>query len=150
MGRLNKLMWTTATTYYIHSQFLTIGVISGPSMAPTFNPENSIKNDLVLILRNPATLNRKDIAFIKHPNNPSTLLVKRIKGLQGDIITPRRLTRHASISQENITVPEGFAWVEGDEPYVGVDSNQLGSVPLGLVVGKVVCILYPFNRFTIF
>lgn len=127
-------------------------------MSPTLNPESSLlEEDIVLIQRNPF-IKRQDIVILKHPNNSSQLLCKRVKGLHGDRITPRTKTRWLGLYDRDdsdgivgnvdgdVIVGEGEGWMEGDEPYVGMDSNQLGSLPLGLITAKVIAIVYPIHR----
>lgn len=54
-------------------------------------------------------------------------------GLQGDIIN-------------NNIIDKGHCYVQGDESFHSIDSRNYGQFSLGLVVGKPVFILYPFNR----
>lgn len=43
-------------------------------------------------------------------------------------------------------VPRNHLWVEGDNEFHSIDSNTFGPVSLGLVVGKVVLLLWPISR----
>jgi hypothetical protein len=97
------------------------------------------------------------------------MAVKRIIGLAGDAVVPRlgsafdalppppatapppaglprpRLAPAAAHPQ---TVPPGHVWVEGDNPalHMCLDSNPYGPVPVGLLVGRVRAVVWPFRR----
>lgn len=51
--------------------------------------------------------------------------------------------------QQYIVVPQGHCWIEGDNFESSYDSNAFGCIPLGLIVGKVKFILYPFDRVSV-
>ena len=42
-------------------------------------------------------------------------------------------------------VPDGCIWLEGDNSLDSVDSRSYGPVPAGLVIGRVVCRVWPFR-----
>ncbi|KAI8808223.1 peptidase S24/S26A/S26B/S26C [Cladochytrium replicatum] len=46
-----------------------------------------------------------------------------------------------------VRIPRGHCWVESDEPYVGVDSNDFGPIPMGLISARVSYVLLPLGRF---
>ncbi|KAI8918957.1 peptidase S24/S26A/S26B/S26C [Entophlyctis helioformis] len=58
---------------------------------------------------------------------------------------------HKAISNEDDaewkTVPQGHVWIEGDEPHRGIDSRVFGPVPIGLVIGRVLGVVWPPERF---
>lgn len=121
--------------------------ILGMSMTPTFNPATeTTAKDIVLVrkfmLRSPGVLQRGDIVMFRSPYNPEQLLTKRITGVQGDKIEPR--ARYAR--KGNTVVPRNHLWVEGDNEFHSIDSNTFGPVSLGLVVGKVVLLVWPPSR----
>lgn len=64
--------------------------------------------------------------------NPEKVAIKRILGLEGDVIKPRKPTPPPRPSPSNVlvTVPQGKVWVEGDEGFHSMDSNDYGPVNL--------------------
>lgn len=112
-------------------------------MKPTFNPDNSISKDRVLLwkfnIRNNLKIN--DIVFIKSPINPNQIHTKRIKGLQLNSIIPRYPE-----TRSKILIPLNHIWVEGDNIH-SIDSNTYGPLSNGMVVAKAVWIIWPLNRF---
>jgi len=75
------------------------------------------------------------------PVDSERLVVKRIIGLEGDIVR----TRHP-FPQNLVAVPKGQLWVEGDEAFHSLDSNSYGPIPIALVTAKVTHIVFPFTR----
>lgn len=122
---------------------LSIGSIQGRSMQPTLNPNsNELKKDLVLMNKwkaSPGNFKKGQVVALRSPTNPDNLSVKRIIALSGE----KAINAHA----EEITVPVGHIFVEGDEKTHSIDSRCYGPVSEGLVVAVITHILYPFNRF---
>lgn len=52
----------------------------------------------------------------------------------------------AEVKEEMIRVPEGHCWVAGDNLDWSRDSRVFGPVPLALVKGKVVALLWPWRE----
>lgn len=126
------------------------------------------------------SVQRGDIIIAKSPTNPTTNICKRVVGVPGDKITlkPRfnfnpfsnskssldeqkdlfdlnRFESNQELSQKNfiksvIIVPRGHVWLEGDNFQNSSDSRTYGPVPLGLVVSRVVCRLWPIQDFRFF
>lgn len=122
--------------------------ISGSSMAPTFNPATeTTTKDVVLVrkfnLKLPESLQRGDIIMFHSPSNPEKLMTKRVVGLQGDVIIPRS----KAYPRAQALIPRNHLWVEGDNSFHSIDSNDFGPISQGLVVGKVISVLWPFGRF---
>ena len=116
-----------------------------------------------------------DVVVIQHPDRVGTVC-KRILGLPGDVVTKpttqrgaNRLLHHpntqvllssssSSTSSSSgssgmipwLVVPDGHVWVEGDNPWNSSDSRQYGPIPASLIVGRVVCRVWPpkfnFNK----
>lgn len=84
---------------------------------------------------------RGDVVTLYSPLT-TTLVSKRIVALAGDIVSTRP-PRAGRI----YTIPEGHVWVEGDEQYHSIDSNEYGPIPINLIQSKINTILWPFNRF---
>lgn len=59
-----------------------------------------------------------------------------------------RESRHAANRDPHdcLTVPDGHVWVEADCPGLGLDSRQLGPIPLSSIRGRVVARLWPLWR----
>lgn len=117
-------------------------------MAPTFNPgTESTSKDVVLVqkynLKSPDSLERGDVIMFHSPSDPEKLMTKRVVGLQGDVIIPR----NKSYPRNQALIPRNHLWVEGDNSFHSIDSNDFGPISQGLVVGKVVSIIWPFGRF---
>ena len=76
------------------------------------------------------------------PWDPETKAVKRVIGLEGDVIRTRE-----PYPVPTVRVPPGHIWVEGDGgERDSWDSNAYGPVARALVIGKVTHILWPLHR----
>ncbi|KAL9648425.1 hypothetical protein ABK040_014045 [Willaertia magna] len=125
------------------SNYYWLGNVNGGSMKPTFNTEwghagAKITKDWILIKRvkyHKFELEKDQIVVFLSPQEPTTTAVKRIKALPGETYT----------SRDNVTtfIPKGHVWVEGDNSASSVDSNMYGPIPMALIQGKVVCVVYP-------
>ncbi|ODV79135.1 LexA/Signal peptidase [Suhomyces tanzawaensis NRRL Y-17324] len=120
--------------------------IRGSSMSPTFNPgTDSTTKDIVLVSKlkvKETSFTRGDVIMFRSPENPEKILTKRVVGLQGDRVRPK-----SPYPKAQTVVPRNHLWVEGDNAFHSIDSNNFGPVSQGLVVGKVVTILWPLSRF---
>lgn len=144
--------------------------VSGRSMIPTLYP-----NELYGAYRPLRSWQRFDIVIFPNPTQPNKLVVKRIIGLPGECVeyhddqlyinhqfieepflepikqaTPperRPLTRNLSTedAEEGSTIPEGYAFVLGDNRKHSVDSRAYHSVPMNTFL-KLGARLYPFKR----
>ncbi|KAK4037899.1 hypothetical protein OUZ56_029924 [Daphnia magna] len=119
-----------------------IAKVNGVSMQPILNPD-SATCDYVLLNRwavRDFHIQRGDIVSLVSPRNPDACLIKRIIGLEGDVIKPK------SQSQSYVEVPRGFCWIEGENHSQSMDSNFFGPIPLGLITAKATHIVWPLNR----
>lgn len=136
--------------YTFHNHVYQPCHIAGTSMSPTFNPGTTTTSEDIAIvqkynLKRPNSLRRGDIIMFRSPNNPEKLVTKRITGLQGDTVFP-----HSPPYPKNqALIPRNHLWVEGDNTAHSVDSNTFGPISQGLVVGKVVAIIWPLSRMQI-
>jgi signal peptidase I len=105
-------------------------------MSPTLNPNDDKERDVVLVLKT-NQVNINDICLLKHPMDLNLTLIKRIRGLPGD---------WAFYQNRGQTVPEGFVFVQSDEPYRTTDSREFGPIPRGLVVGKALAVIWPLSH----
>eukprot|EP00053_Salpingoeca_punica_P002959 m.40408 g.40408 ORF g.40408 m.40408 type:complete len:175 (+) comp11884_c0_seq2:180-704(+) len=116
--------------------------VEGASMQPTLNPE-STHGDVVLINKWTARhgkVRRGDVIALRAPDRHGSLIIKRVVGLENDVI----LTR--GYSETRVRVPPGHAWIEGDCRQRSHDSNDYGPVPLGLLLGRADWIVWPLSR----
>ncbi|KAJ0818371.1 putative signal peptidase I [Helianthus annuus] len=49
-------------------------------------------------------------------------------------------------SYDVVKIPEGYCWVEGDNPTDSLDYRSFGPIPLGLIRGRVTHILWSPQR----
>lgn len=124
--------------------------ISGSSMAPAFNPgTETTTKDVVLVqkfnVKKPDSLKKGDVIMFRSPTHPERLLTKRVLGIQGDMILPR----DPNYPKKTPIVPRNHLWVEGDNSFHSIDSNNFGPISQALVVGKVAAVIWPLLRFGI-
>ncbi|CCF55668.1 hypothetical protein KAFR_0A02300 [Kazachstania africana CBS 2517] len=140
MKRYTKLVLLTISWLPVAmttAELVNISKINGKSMRPTLNPSDKDTDWVILKLFRPAkNLQRNDIILFKSPFDPKILFCKRVKGLDKDLIR---------LEHENIRVPRGHIWVEGDNVH-SVDSRTFGPISKGLILGKVKCIVWPPRR----
>jgi len=139
------LYWSPLCMAFLHYGY-TIKYVSGRSMQPTLNPDSSLGKDLVLFDRVSTKIRHKydrdDVVALRSPINPRMVLVKRIIALPGD--TVKTLPPYPI---QEIVIPSGHVWVEGDESFHSEDSNWFGPVSQGLIESKLAYILLPWDRF---
>ncbi|KAI3915819.1 hypothetical protein MKX01_013275 [Papaver californicum] len=117
----------------------------GPSMLPTLN----LTGDWILSEKISIRLGKVhngDIVIVRSPENPRKFIVKRIMGMEGDTVT-YIVNPKNSEKCRTITVPKGHVWIQGDNIYSSNDSRHFGSIPYGLVQGKVFFRIWPVNGF---
>ncbi|CCM04825.1 uncharacterized protein FIBRA_07018 [Fibroporia radiculosa] len=141
---LQSLLWLPLGITFVE-YFYTLKSIRGRSMQPTLNPDSSSWRDVVLFDRFAIRILRKyergDIVALQSPTD-SKLVVKRIVALQGDMV--KTLPPYPDVE---IRVPQGHAWVEGDEAFHSEDSNTFGPVPLALIESKLSFVVWPLARY---
>lgn len=114
----------------------------GVSMQPALNPEAGITDYVFLSswkVRD-FQLNRGDIVALISPKDPDQKIIKRIVGLQGELV------RTLSYRKEFVRVPEGHCWVEGDHTGNSLDSNTFGPVAQGLITARATLVVWPPSR----
>ncbi|XP_017774194.1 PREDICTED: mitochondrial inner membrane protease subunit 2 [Nicrophorus vespilloides] len=124
----------------------TVGYVArvdGISMQPALNPDRE-STDYVFLnrwaIQTRTEIERGDIISMVSPKDPEQKIIKRVVGIEGDIIATLGYKR------EVVRVPEGHCWVEGDHTGHSMDSNNFGPVSLGLVTAKASCIVWPPSR----
>ncbi|KAK7956760.1 mitochondrial inner membrane protease subunit 2 [Apiospora aurea] len=127
-----------------NDHFFELTRINGPSMYPFLNPDKdrSLTRDWVWTWKYNAQtkLARGMVVIFWSPFNPETRVIKRVVGLEGDIIRTKPPYPVATVQ-----VPPGHVWVEGDGD-VTQDSNTYGPIATGLIIGKVTHIVWPLHR----
>ncbi|KAJ3937323.1 MAG: peptidase S24/S26A/S26B/S26C [Lentinula lateritia] len=147
---LTKSSWSYIywfpTVFVVSYYFYNIKIVSGRSMQPTLNPDSSLWRDVGLFNRyaihTKLEFKRGDIVALRSPEDPTRVLVKRIVALAGD-----RVTTLPPYPDPVFLVPQGKAWIEGDEPFHSDDSNRFGPVPLSLIESRLVAVVWPPSRF---
>ena len=138
------------------------GRIDGPSMEPTLN-----HGDFVFISKTPYYAKKPqmgDIIAFPHPSIPDYELVKRVIGVEGDVVDyvnyvfyingeelPAQYQREQGGGYNvefPVTVPEGHVFVLGDNRLQSDDSRkaEIGCIDIKTVYGKVVFRLMPFSE----
>ncbi len=149
--------------------FIRPTVVKQTSMQPTFNP-----NDYVILYKRAYSNKmpkRGDVivfeSSILDQNGKDKLLIKRVIGLPGDIITIKddKLYINGNIYEEdylkdgitpglidNLKVPDGEFFVMGDNRVVSLDSRseEVGTIKKSRIRGKAVIRLFPFNKIKTF
>jgi len=101
--------------------------VRGASMAPTLLP-----GDWCLAVAHPS-YGRGDVVVVEHPRRPGYEMVKRIRGLPGDVMEGRSLAH-------------GEFWVEGDHPTASTDSRHFGPVAAEAVKARILLVYGPGDR----
>lgn len=149
---MRKFLGGSLLIAYLTTFHVNLAQVSGKSMIPTLNPDmpdSGNTRDVVLVLKSWFTMQNGDIVVHKHPNQPDLLLTKRIQAAGDAMVQARSSPTRVPIRfapGQWIHVPTGYLFVSSDESFSGQDSNHFGLVPTGLVYGKAVAIVYPFNR----
>lgn len=133
-----SFLYIFAITKTVNDNFVSFGMVVGRSMQPTFNPNGSEKTPVVITRffteESYNKIKKGDILVYTSPKEPETISIKRVVGLEGEIIKDKE-------------VPKGHIWFEGDNKYLSLDSRDYGPVSKGLLKGKVILSLYPFKYF---
>ncbi|KAI0102090.1 mitochondrial inner membrane protease subunit-like protein [Nemania sp. FL0031] len=119
--------------------------IRGPSMYPFLNSEKdqTTRKDVVVNFKYNAqySLQRGMIVTFWNPWSPEVMTVKRIVGLEGDVVKTR-----SPYPYSTVTIPQGHIWVEGDGGEHSLDSNYYGPISTNLIIGKVTHLVWPLHR----
>jgi signal peptidase I len=137
----------------------TVSTVVGESMEP-----NLLGGDKLFLTKGYRDPARGDIVVFKahdQMNRPEDL-VKRVIAIGGDTVEVRGDTAWVNGVQEPdygvvratadvvriapLTIPAGAVYVMGDNRPIALDSRDIGPVPLGSVIGRVVYRWAPVNR----
>jgi signal peptidase I len=145
--------------------------IPSASMEPTLHGCPGCNNDRVLVNKLSYRLHgihRGDVVVFHRPKAwqvPDKVLIKRVIGLPGDVLTTRKgvvyvdglelaepyLDRQCTGGtvgwpRKSIKVPEGKAFVMGDNRCDSSDSRRFGAIPESSVIGRAFVTIWPFGR----
>jgi signal peptidase I len=92
-----------------------------------------------------------DVVVVQHPDRRGTVC-KRILGLPGDMVVDppssevrRNRNKRRVFEHGLLVIPDGHIWIEGDNPRNSADSRNYGPVPAAMIVGRVVCRVWPLR-----
>ncbi len=83
---------------------------------------------------------------LRSPHSPNEQIAKRVVGLPGDWVLPRKQADDRGERPSPVPVPRGHLWVEGDNAKSSNDSTSFGTVPAGLVEARVAYKLWPLSE----
>ncbi len=145
--------------FVIRFFILDVGLVSGPSMEPTFKDA-----EFILVSKAPLffrSLRRLETVQLVHPQRKDYVIIKRIIGLPGETVTfrqnkvcvenkktkmeqtcldepyltPGTITQSHTKDFEPIEIPEGYYFVMGDRRLISADSRDFGPIPRHLILG---------------
>lgn len=138
--------------------------VKGNSMEPNFHNNEYILTDKISYRFNEPK--RGDVVIFKAPVNPDVDYIKRIIGLPGEKVkvysgevylngerlnelyleSPTPLFPNSMLKDNmEITVPESFYFVMGDNRPHSSDSREFGPIDKKLIIGKAVFRYWPLN-----
>ncbi|WVZ50303.1 hypothetical protein U9M48_001569 [Paspalum notatum var. saurae] len=126
--------------HVVEEHVCSVSFLRGPSMLPAVN----LAGDVVAVDRLSVRCGKVapgDVVLMLSPEDPRKPIAKRVLGMEGDSVTYLVDPGHSDASK-TVTVPQGHVWVQGDNIYASRDSRQFGSVPYGLITGKIVYRIY--------
>jgi signal peptidase I len=143
VGHLRAPLVAVALAVLAHLVALQTYRIASDSMAPTLVAGDQVLVDKLVFgaplplvgVRLPALRTPRvgDVLLFRHPDAPHDLYVKRCAGVAGDEVT---------LSVAEVDVPEGMLFVLGDNRSDSSDSREWGFLPVELVVGRVIRVVW--------
>jgi signal peptidase I len=138
--------------------------VDGYSMLPTLHDaDRLIVNKLAYRWHDPQV---GDIVMVRSPDEPETMLVKRVVAAPGDVVRSEagQIFRNGQPTSENfvpgafrshdnwgpMVVPRGYYFVMGDHRNDSLDSRTFGPVPEKYILGKVQIRWWPLDDGRIF
>ncbi|KAK6525629.1 hypothetical protein TWF281_010683 [Arthrobotrys megalospora] len=139
---IGVLSWLPVAIFFFDNVY-HVSWVSGRSMYPTFLPDsNAGMRDLILLKKWNAKkdLKRGEVVVYRSPVDPEVTAIKRIVGLQGDVVFTKK-----PFPLDEVVVPRNHVWVEGDDIH-SHDSNHFGAISAHLIQAKVTHIVWPVSR----
>lgn len=118
-----------------------------PTMGASMLPTIQVMGDHALIARSyrrGRAIQVGDVVSFSSVIKPKERVIKRVIGMPGDWVL--RDSPNCSSDAQMIQVPDGHCWVVGDNLEYSRDSRHYGPVPLALICGKVVAIVFPWKE----
>jgi len=115
----------------------------GPSMLPTLGESGD--NVLMIPTASGFKPQRGDVVVCASPTDPTSTVCKRVVGLEGDVVSYRRLPG-MPLENHGVVVPRGQCFLQGDNEWDSTDSRYYGPVPLALVRGIVFAKVWPLSE----
>lgn len=127
----------------VFTDILMITKVKGRSMSPALNPNTDKERDVLLLLRGHRGVRKGDVVAFVSPFDPSLKLIKRVAAVAGDVV----YNEQGKQGRKRFLVPHGKVWLLSDncDPR-NIDSRTLGPIPLGLVMGKAICKIWPLTK----
>lgn len=162
---LEAMVYAFITIFILFSFVFRVAGVNGDSMAPTLH-----NKDWVVISNMNYHPSRGDIVVITQPNYRNEPLIKRVIGLEGDVIdidfvkgnvfVNGELLQESYIAEQTkekydvkfpVTVPKGHVFVMGDNRNHSWDSrtSDVGFIDNRYLLGKASIRLLPFGQFKI-
>ena len=128
------LLGVFAFVLFFYANFRSVEV-HGQSMEPTFESGRRLlmSNAYWLV----GEIKREDIVVVKVPET-GDVLIKRVKGLPGDVIDFMDIPHNWKLGEGEYKVPDGTIYALGDNRPVSQDSRDFGPFEPADVLGKVV------------
>ena len=137
-----------ASIAYIFTEHVAcVTLVMGPSMLETFN----VVGDLLIVeALTPLFRGYRvgDVVVAKSPTKHGQYVVKRVRAIAGDVVNVPRIRCSRRGPFEEHIIPQGYVWLQGDNPRNSNDSRDYGPVPLTLLKYRALCRVYP-NPFII-
>lgn len=130
-----KALQLMGVLYCVKTYGVDFSTTWGASMAPLIREDGNI---VVVDKISPRFTGYKknDVVVAAAPTD-GHLVLKRVCGTAGESVSVDRLgVRH-------ITVPQGHAWLLGDNRPASLDSRNYGPVPVALFQGRVAAVVWP-------
>jgi len=114
-----------------------LGRPPGPKRSSTEYREKVWVNKLGITLGNYTPLHG-DIIVFRSPKHATRIAIKRVVGIEGDLIQPSKGMRDPEVIKKH------HVWVESDNFRTTCrDSNEYGQLHVGMIVGKVEHFIWP-------
>ncbi|KAG9242338.1 peptidase S24/S26A/S26B/S26C [Calycina marina] len=140
-GSFIFLSWVPAMIFF-NTHVGEVQFINGESMYPYLNTDFNETQNKTICWTNKwkptKNLQRGMIVSLWSPYNPDRMAIKRVVGLEGDMVYTR-----APYPYQTAVVPKNHVWVEGDNRDTNktMDSNTYGPVALPMIQGRITHIL---------
>lgn len=134
-------------------------MVQGDSMYPNyFDGEQVLVEKLTYLLREPQ---RGEVIICRY-DDTGDAMIKRVIGLPGETVEVRDgaiyidgealdesayWNDYIVSDMAPVTVPEDHVFVVGDNRNWSLDSRAVGPVPYYRIIGKAMCIIWPFEDF---